>query len=593
MRIPFSRADWPHAFNKVAKYLGRHATPKLTLSQAREKLARLAGYNSVHEVKKTLIEAHSESDCYPVDKLIRSMLLRGLIQFDESPNDCISLYSRLPLHDLSFWPHTDSHKEKVWLESMRANGKMVVLDEFGYYANAGVFNTPEMLAYMIEKFDLPPYTKAVRDDGCIFIAEMLTNEIRRLSDRDSIESLLADEFPELTLDSFIAKHLVPRVWHSPASLKTNMMQEVTPEYTHLLPDHLKVEPLIDGRFALYHQGLHAYLPVVLSKEALADQILPLWLGHQIQGDNGEIAEVKCKTDVMALRRDERPERYQRPPLKEGTGILLGESERVEFKGWTYRRVEPLIPYHQGLMEWISAQIHTDTTEGSPNTDVLDDGLYRDHQKISRWMRMNTDRLDLTQDQYNKAFECIDFTDLKKNLARVSEQIEFDPDYVEEAQELIEAYPIISQEFSVEQVTLLIEEITERTLYGTERHALLLLAEGLMASTKTYVDEFSAIDIIHWLISGRWRSLDVLGWSKLKADWIAFHQLWTQHDRQRVWINRIVDFLSRDIDPNFLNHSTDKLRTGRNKTMTDLMTMSRNMNLQLYCATQTIQDFNKR
>lgn len=590
MRIPFAQADWPHAFNKVAKYLGRHSNPKLPLSAAREKLAQLSGYNSVHEVRKTLIRAHDESARYSVEKMIRAMLLRGLILFDESPDDCISLYSRLPLNDLALWPHTDRYKEKVWLESMRSQGKMIVMDEFWYYANGGVFNTPEMLAYMIEQFDLPQYTKAVRDDGCIFIAELLAKEIRRLSDRDSIESLLADEFPDLTLDRFIEKHLMPRVWHTPASLKALMMQEETPEYTNLLPDHLKVESLIDGRFALYHQGIHAYLPVVLSKEALADQILPLWLGQPIQGDNGEIAEVKCKTDVMTLRHDERPECYQRPPLKEGTGILLGESERIEFKGWTYRRVEPLTPYHQGLMEWINAQIHTDTTESSPNTDVLDDDLYRDHQQISRWMRMKTDRLDLTQDQYNKVFECIDFTDLKRNLARVSEKIEFDPDYMEEANELIEDYPIISQEFSVEQVSLLIEEITERTLYGTERHALLLLAEGLMASTKTYVDEFSAIDIIHWLISGRWRSLNALGWSELKADWSTFHGLWTQHRKQNEWISQITAFLSRNIDQRYIGHSMNKIRTQKHQTMTDLMISCRKMDLNIKYVSQSKSDF---
>jgi hypothetical protein len=584
MRIPFAQADWPHAFNKLAKYLGRHSDPKLPLSAAREKLAQLSGYNSVHEVRKTLIKAHDESAQYPVEKMIRAMLLRALIRFDESPNDAITVYSRLPLNDLALWPHTDRYKEQVWLESMRSQGKMIVLDEFGYYANGGVFSTPETMAYMIERFNLPRYTKAVRSDGSIFISELLASEIRRLSDREAIETLLADEFPTLLFDTFIERYLLPRAWQNQASLKAHLMQDDSPEYTQLVPDYIKVEQLIDGRFALYHQGIHAYFQITLSHEELADQVLPLWLGQAINGDSALSAEVRCKPDIKALRSG------CHPTLKKGTGVLLGECEELQFDGLSYRRTQPIMPYHQGFLEWITAQVPTNRVVESLNTEVLDETIYQDHQKISQWKRMNASKLGFTQAQYNTLFKQIDFTDLKVNLARVSEQLECDPDYIEEANELIEAYPIIGQHFSVAQVTLLIEEITERTLYGTERHALLLLAEGLMASTNTYLNEYSAIDIMLWMVSERWRSLKEMTWDQLKTDWIIFHQIWTQHDRQQEWIGRIEDFLSRDIDPHFLNHSTDKIRTSRHQTMTDLMMMCRKMNLQITNTTQSIQDF---
>lgn len=51
-RVPILKKDYPENFNKVAKYISKNWTSdKLSLEDARQKLANWIGYNSIYELE--------------------------------------------------------------------------------------------------------------------------------------------------------------------------------------------------------------------------------------------------------------------------------------------------------------------------------------------------------------------------------------------------------------------------------------------------------------------------------------------------------------------------------------------------------------
>jgi hypothetical protein len=56
-RVPLLKKDYPENFNKVAKYIGKNLTVEnIPLEQSRQLLAKLFGYNSIHELENSFVE---------------------------------------------------------------------------------------------------------------------------------------------------------------------------------------------------------------------------------------------------------------------------------------------------------------------------------------------------------------------------------------------------------------------------------------------------------------------------------------------------------------------------------------------------------
>jgi hypothetical protein len=55
-RVPLTQKDYPENFNKVAKYIAKKwIDKKLQLEESRQILAKVIGYNSIHELEKTFV----------------------------------------------------------------------------------------------------------------------------------------------------------------------------------------------------------------------------------------------------------------------------------------------------------------------------------------------------------------------------------------------------------------------------------------------------------------------------------------------------------------------------------------------------------
>lgn len=199
MRYPLYQADWPTAFNKVTKYLGRHwPTGKLTLNDAREKTARLLGYSSLHDVKKELLDdrdpTHAKGfDHYSMHTL---MTLKAWVLYRAPMDKMEKLVNRLPWGELRAQAH--------YLESL-SKIQPFYMDEYGYYGNV---KTNGHLVDLLNNKVIPPYAYALKSNDDFYCPDHVESILNFC---DSLESMQELGF-EGDMKGFITQHIEPLFW---------------------------------------------------------------------------------------------------------------------------------------------------------------------------------------------------------------------------------------------------------------------------------------------------------------------------------------------------------------------------------------------
>lgn len=246
MRYPVSQADWPTAFNKFAKYLGRHwPTGKLSLNDARERTARLLGYHSVHDLKKELL---AEPIPFKRWDLKSHFWMKAWVLYRCPISGSKSLFERLPWGELS----ANSARESALKEK-----PFVILDEFSYYGDS---KTNKRMIQMLEDNILPPYGYALNRHGEIYHAEDAENLLELT---DSFESPSEVGF-EGNVEEFVEQHIKPLFWRP----LDEMLEEVTLEGSHKLASgtacYVHRYEQTDAYIIRYlGLGFSAFLPVIV------------------------------------------------------------------------------------------------------------------------------------------------------------------------------------------------------------------------------------------------------------------------------------------------------------------------------------------
>jgi len=273
MRVPILINDLPDRFNKVAKYIGRHwPTGKLGLNHAREHLAYMFGFNSVHELNKVADSAELPSHV-SLDDVYASMLGKALYKYGVHPNQLSTVLYRTPFKELAFYRVTDTAKEQAHFKEQREKGFFLIHDEM---QDLNSYKSPSLIIQQNNDGLLPKYTYAVRNDGKIFSSSYYESLINRLGD---INTTVEEIGGDLTVQEFIDEYVIPFSW---ISLKDYLdSKDVDGEYNWKTPFminvyHARVDKNHIG-YVLYHSGLNAYYPAVFSSnEELVNALASLY-----------------------------------------------------------------------------------------------------------------------------------------------------------------------------------------------------------------------------------------------------------------------------------------------------------------------------
>lgn len=374
MRIPVSQADWPTAFNKTAKYIGRHwPEGQLKLNKSREITAKLFGYHSVHDVQKEL--RSNDIKHVSIKEMAKSMTLRGLVYFGLHPESSSALFRNLPWKNLSVWERTREAAEQQLLEKRLSEGNRdrqpyFVVDEFHEIAN---YRSPENLVTLFDELSIPLFDYAVTKHGTIYQRHYLESLINDF-DLDGDE-LLGIDFMGSTID-FLKQYILPLAWRK----IEDAVRE--PRYGDRIDWHLPymnvLEPLKNNRFAIFHEGLMAYFPVSVDEKGLPNLLKKIYLNEQIPcSENLKDIEVDRRQDFISPRFE----------YIDGTGCTLGRGERLLVGGQEYIRVNNISSYTKLLNSfWVKDWWWPSMDDFSPTIkpDTLTKGIEHEHEKIHRW-----------------------------------------------------------------------------------------------------------------------------------------------------------------------------------------------------------------
>ena len=372
MRIPVSQADWPTAFNKTAKYIGRHwPEGQLKLNKSREITAKLFGYHSVHDVQKELLS--NDQKTFSIQEMAKSMTLRGLVYFGLHPESSSALFRNLPWKNLSVWERTREAAEQRMLESQRDRQGYIVLDEFHEIAN---YQSPEHLVTLFDELSIPLFEYAVTKHGTIYQRHYLESLIYDF-DLDGDE-LLGIDFKGSAID-FLKQYILPLAWRK----IEDAVRE--PRYGDRIDWHLPymnvLEPLKNNRFAIFHEGLMAYFPVSVDEKGLPNLLKKIYLNEQIPcSENLKDIEVDRRQDFISPRFEH----------IDGTGHPLDQGERLLVDGQEYIRANNLSGYTKLLNSfWVQDWWWPPMDDFSPTIkpDTLAKGIELEHEKIHRWAKV--------------------------------------------------------------------------------------------------------------------------------------------------------------------------------------------------------------
>jgi len=375
MRIPLSRADWPTAFNKTAKYVGRHwPLGKLPLSTARETTAILFGYNSVHDAQQEILPAIAPRQI-SVQAIVRSMTLRALVRFGCRPEQVSTMFRKIPWRDLSVWEITEEAiaQERFSNASEEAKrfGKILVHDEFGYYSQ---HKSPAEFIHLYDEKAIPAYSYAVSNSGLIYRSSYMEG---LMGDAPSVSELTDLEIDCSTHD-FIKKYMLPLIWKPIVEFIDEVKDD---QWDWYAPYMIRVEKLIDDRYALFHKGNNAYYPGAYSAEEVKKAFVAIYLNKTVQATDLTGVEVGCTEKCDYLSGDYR--KY----IISGTGSSLSAGKQIFINNQLFLRVTPIEGYQSDLeSKWIN------TWEWPPITNqelvipekVLTKGIEEEHIKIGSW-----------------------------------------------------------------------------------------------------------------------------------------------------------------------------------------------------------------
>lgn len=374
MRIPILATDLPDRFNKVAKYIGRHwPTGKLGLNHAREHLAYMFGYNSVHELNKVadITELPSQIS---TDDAHASMLGKALFKYGVHPNKLSTVLDRAPFKELSFYTVTGIAKAEAYSKEQTARNFAPIVDEMQALNN---YKSPDLIIQQNNDGLLPPYKYAVRSDGKIFCASYYESLINRLGD---INKTVDEIGGDLTVHEFINKYVLPFSW---INLKEYLeTRKVDGEYNWRAPFmvdvyHARVDNKLIG-YVLYHSGLNAYYPAVFESNgevinALASIYQKQVISPDLKFPNSAIETSLTFNSTLCEFADWTEESFD-------------EAESFEFEDQLFIRANPFIPYTQLDTCPVLSRKHLQPEElANIAHQVIDEDVYHNHVAIGNFI----------------------------------------------------------------------------------------------------------------------------------------------------------------------------------------------------------------
>lgn len=259
MRYPLSVADWPTAFNKFSKYLGRHwPTGPLALNDARERAARLLGYHSVHDAKQELVAPDAMTSCQHWG-MHDHMWLKAWVLYRAPMAPMQMLLKRLP------WGELAAHK--AYLVEQR-NRPFLIMDEFSTYS--GDSKTNKRMIQLIEDQIIPPYEYALNHQGEIYQAEHAESVLELA---ESVEDLAEVGF-EGDLEGFVQEHVMPLFWRPLDDLLKHVTMKDTSGLT--LGTRCLFQAANDDKACLVRYfgfGFSVFYPVVVRTDEQAREVL--------------------------------------------------------------------------------------------------------------------------------------------------------------------------------------------------------------------------------------------------------------------------------------------------------------------------------
>lgn len=392
MRIHISQADWPTAFNKVAKYVGRHwPTGKQKLSKSREITAKLFGYNSVHDVQKEL-ESTADSKQISIEDMIKSMALKSLVYFECNPEKTYSIFRKIPWKELSIWQRTDEAAFEIFQKN--AINKTIMYDEFSNYSN---YKSPKALINLFDDKVIPPYKYVVNKEGYIYRCSYLESFINNLDiSKDQLREI---EFSG-SQEEFVREYVLPLIWIP--------VQDSLGDFNHRnewvwkTPYMVNVESLSNGKFALYHEGFNAYYPGSYNDVELKEVLISLYTNKNVPKSlllDIEVDQEKAYKDMDFV------------PIA-GTGTSLKSGSSLVISGQSLIRTQPIKSY-KALFEqpWIKKWWWPLMDNYNPviDSDTLESGIEYDHEMVDRW-------LNAIHNHYERTIKACDSDSLKNVIA---------------------------------------------------------------------------------------------------------------------------------------------------------------------------------
>lgn len=264
MRIPVLKTDLPKKFNKVAKYIGRHwPAGKLSLSQSRETLAYLFGYNSMHEIQQV-----AESTTLPEDiemsKAYSSIVGKALVKYGIRPESLSLVLNKAPFKELAFYETTDIEKERKYFESQRKKGLFMFADEFHQYSG---YKSPKLIIEQHKEGLIPPYQYAVNQEGKIFSSSAYEALIKQLG---SIEDLVDENEDIESVEKLIEEHILPMAWLPIKDYLAEGHFLRTPFMTEVY--HVRYGGEVRG-YMVKHLGYNGFYPRICKNEDELNQVL--------------------------------------------------------------------------------------------------------------------------------------------------------------------------------------------------------------------------------------------------------------------------------------------------------------------------------
>lgn len=289
MRIPITKADWPGSFNSTSKYIGRHwPKGKLKLSAAREKTARLMGYNSVHDVQQELLEAIPKQ-FYSTQLMASSMAVKSVLMYELAPVESFRFFSSIPWTNFEVWKSTSEYKQ----QQLEAKGTRLFIDEYDSFMN---YTTPALIASAYSEGQIPPYEFTVSKDGVMFHRATFERLLKLVEPE---EQTIEECGHELSVEEYFNKHILPLAHNSVEEMIT-VLNPDKPEYW-LTPADVHILKAVDGRYVLHNKALNGFYPGAYEPEHLREAIKRLFMLRVIP----DVAtECQIPTDLYGIDQEE-------------------------------------------------------------------------------------------------------------------------------------------------------------------------------------------------------------------------------------------------------------------------------------------------